>query len=258
MGAPSRPVFRERLRLGEGHELADLPELMQIAKDFDADGLVDPADVNRRKSTRHNESRDNIARRRIVRRIKQHRAIRGAVGAGCKRFRAQRAEGLDEPGARGKETGNDLPRRLVFRDDLSEAALSVGSDRVRWIDDDLAHQATAVLSEEILDRVEVDRKDQRVCLADGVGNRQGLCVASKLAGKLLRLRQRSVGDDYLLSAGGEVFGQSGADVSEANDGSPHEGSSSNDGDAALFRELGATTRATPSSITYSANHGPIR
>src|ERR1700722_4983152 len=69
----------ERFRFLLRYEPAQLSNLVEIAESFDADGLVDPTDIDRRETARGNQFGNRPAGLRIVRRIKQHCALRRTV-----------------------------------------------------------------------------------------------------------------------------------------------------------------------------------
>ena len=94
---------------------------------------------------------------------------------------------------------------MVSRDRLLEAALSIRGYRVRRVDNDFPGQSAAICREQVLDRIEVDCEDDHIRFADCVSDRHGSGFAAQFGGKLLCLRQGSVGDDEVFSAGGQIF-----------------------------------------------------
>src|ERR1700692_2216520 len=84
------------LCLLDRHESAELSELVEIAADLDADGLVNPANADRVKAACSNQFGDRSAGLGIIRRIEEHGALWRPVRCGTQRLGTQRAERLDE------------------------------------------------------------------------------------------------------------------------------------------------------------------
>jgi hypothetical protein len=110
---------------------------------------------------------------------------------------------------------------LLGRNRLLETAFSVGSDRVRRVDDDLTFQWATIGGDQLLDRVEIDREDHDIGFADSVGNRHGFGVAAGFGRELLRLRERLVGNHDLPAAHGQVLRHSRANIAETDNCSFH-------------------------------------
>jgi hypothetical protein len=117
---------------------SQLAVLIKLAECFNADGLVDAADADRRETTRGYQFSDRPAGFRIVRRIEKNGELRLAVCRRFERLDTYAAAGFNELSSFGRRPGNDLPRRLVGPDNLLKAALAVERDRVGWIDNDLS------------------------------------------------------------------------------------------------------------------------
>src|ERR1700722_4108295 len=92
------------------HESSPLAKLVQIAEDFDPDGLIDSTDADRRKTACLDELGDDIAGVLIIACIKQHIGLRGTTRARLERCRGQRAKGLYELRSRRKQGAENLPR----------------------------------------------------------------------------------------------------------------------------------------------------
>jgi hypothetical protein len=114
-----------------------------------------------------------------------------------------------------------LPRGLLGGNDLLETAFPVGSDGVRRVDEDLPSQSAAMIGDELLDCVEVDRKDDDVGPADRVRDWRGFGVPAELAREHFGFGQRLIRNNDLLAAGSQILCQGGANVSEADDCDVH-------------------------------------
>jgi hypothetical protein len=89
---------------------SQLAVLIKLAECFNADGLVDAADADRRETTRSYQFSDRPAGFRIVRRIEKNGELRLAVCRRFERLDTYAAEGFNELSSFGRQPSNDLPR----------------------------------------------------------------------------------------------------------------------------------------------------
>ena len=83
---------------------SQLAVLIKLAECFNADGLVDAADADRRETIRRYQFCNRFAGFRIVRRIEKNGELRLAVCGGFERLNAYAAEGLNELGSSGSSS----------------------------------------------------------------------------------------------------------------------------------------------------------
>ena len=88
---PMRPS-NQREGLFGAHESAKFAELVQIAKHFKANGLIDSADPHRRESNILDEGRDLIPSVFIIARVKKDCRLRRTVGSRLERGSAESSE----------------------------------------------------------------------------------------------------------------------------------------------------------------------
>ena len=92
----------------------------------------------------------------------------------------------------------DCPAGIVFLKPPFPSG-AIGFDGSTMI---LLGQSAAICGDQLLDCIEVDRKDDNVSFVNGVGDRHRFGVVAKLDSEFLRFRQGLIGDDDLLATGG--------------------------------------------------------
>src|SRR5437773_1102585 len=117
-----------------------------------------------------------------------------------------------------QQAGQDLARGLLLADDLAVAAGAVRSDRVARVDDHLAGEPLAVLSDELPEGVEPEGEHEHVGPLDRLVDAHHFRVAAEPGGQLPGGLLVAAGQEAVLATGREVRPERAPYVAGADDG----------------------------------------